>query len=80
MYHKGMHRQSHSSNHVARKGAKGWCGHHPLWVNANDVLMEDFDIQGMWVHDLSVDSLGTNNVWSNGKGDNLNMVSALGSA
>jgi hypothetical protein len=50
-------------------------GHHALWVasRSSDVLFTNFDVQKPFVHDLSTENASIGNVFSNGKGGNLNM-------
>jgi hypothetical protein len=57
-----------------RPNAKGnVCGHHAITASAWDVLVEDFDINAKWIHDLSVDKFAGGVVYSNGKGVDMNM-------
>jgi hypothetical protein len=49
-------------------------GHHGLWVtgNSNDNLISKFNFGNSFVHDISVESFASMNVFEKGKGINLN--------
>jgi hypothetical protein len=49
------------------------CGHHAITSSAWDILIEDFDINAKWIHDLSLGKFARGVVHSNGKGVDMNM-------
>jgi hypothetical protein len=53
---------------------RDWSGHHGIWLKGTaDVLVEKFNFQTRYVHDLSVDKFAMGSVFHDGKGIDVNM-------
>ncbi|MEW5976996.1 MAG: glycosyl hydrolase family 28-related protein [Acidobacteriota bacterium] len=58
---------------VTRHRNKPLNGHHGIALESpQDYLVTDFELETQFVHDLTVDSLANGNVFSKGRGQNLN--------